>query len=177
MTVFTIGHSKRPIEAFIALLKGAGIDRLVDIRAFPASRFSPQFNKAALATSLEAAGIAYRHLPALGGRRPKSKTPSPNGLWRVEGFRNYADYALTEGFRQGFEELLALTEGHTVAIMCAEADWHKCHRRIVTDYLLAAGIEVRHIMERGVEPAALTPGADVQRDRTVLYPAAEPPLL
>src|SRR5574337_1071189 len=164
MTVFTIGHSKRPIEAFIALLKGAGVDLLVDIRAFPASRFSPQFNKAALAASLEAAGIAYRHLPALGGRRPKSKTPSPNGFWRVQGFRNYADYALTEGFRQGFDELLALAGTHTVAIMCAEADWHKCHRRIVTDYLLAAGVDVRHVMERGIEPAALTPGAEVQRD-------------
>jgi len=177
MPVFTVGHSNRTIEAFVALLKGAGVDLLVDIRSYPTSRFAPQFNKAALATSLEAAGIAYRHLPALGGRRPKLKTPSPNGLWRVEGFRNYADYALTPAFREGLGELLALAKAHTVAIMCAEADWHKCHRRIVTDYLLAAGIDVRHILDKGIEPAHMTEGAQPKPDGRVLYPSAEPTLL
>jgi uncharacterized protein (DUF488 family) len=177
MTIFTVGHSNRRIEAFITLLENAGVDLLADIRAYPASRFSPQFNKVALASSLKEAGVDYRHIPALGGRRPKSKESSPNGLWRVEGFRNYADYALTPSFRAGFDELLALADEHTVAIMCAEADWHRCHRRIVTDYLLAAGVDVRHILDKVIEPAQITQGAQPSADGRVLYPSAEPTLL
>jgi uncharacterized protein (DUF488 family) len=177
MTIFTIGHSSRTIEAFIALLRGAGIECLADIRAFPASRFAPQFNKEALADSLKEAKIGYVHMPALGGRRPKSKSPSPNGFWRVAGFRNYADYALTDAFRAGFDRLTALARERTVAIMCAEADWHKCHRRIVTDYLIAAGFDVRHILDKGIEPAHLTEGARPQPEGRVLYPAPQEQLL
>jgi uncharacterized protein (DUF488 family) len=175
MPVFTIGHSNRTIEAFIALLKGAAVDLLADVRAYPTSRFSPQFNKARLAASLDGADIAYRHMPALGGRRPDGKGPSPNNLWEG-GFRNYADYALTPPFRAGLDVLIALSNEHTVAIMCAEADWHNCHRRIVADYLLASEIDVRHIMSNGIETAHLTVGAQAQPDGRVLYPASQPTL-
>lgn len=177
MPVFTVGHSNRSFELFVALLKSAGVDLLVDIRSYPASRFAPQFNKEALANSLHESGIDYVHIRALGGRRPKSKQPSPNGFWRVEGFRNYADYALTEPFREGLEELLALARKRTVAIMCAEADWHKCHRRIVADYLLAADLDVRHITGKEIEPAHVTEGARVEGERRVLYPAPQERLL
>jgi uncharacterized protein (DUF488 family) len=167
--IFTIGHSNRIIAAFTALLKNAGVDLLADVRSYPASRYSPQFNKTSLAESLAAQEVAYRHMPALGGRRPVSQPPSPNGLWREGGFRNYADYAMTPAFRAGFDILLALGREHTVAIMCAESDWHNCHRRIVTDYLLAANVEVRHILDRGIEFAQLTPGARAAADGRVIY--------
>lgn len=175
MSVFTIGHSNRSIEAFIAFLNGPDVDLLADVRAYPVSRYSPQFSKVALAASLEAAGIAYRHVPALGGRRPEAKGSSPNGLWEGA-FRNYADYALTPPFRAGLDALIRLSNERTVAIMCAEADWHNCHRRIVTDYLLAAGIDVRHIMNAGIEAAHLTEGARLEPDGRVLYPASQPTL-
>ena len=177
LPVFTIGHSNRTIAAFTALLKGAGVDLLADVRSYPVSRYAPQFNKAELAKSLTEAGVGYRHLSALGGRRPASKPPSPNGLWREGGFRNYADYALNPAFRTGLDTLRALGREHTVAIMCAEADWHNCHRRIVTDYLLAAGVEVRHILDRGIEPAQLTPGARSEDGGRVIYPPAQGELL
>ena len=177
MPIFTIGHSNRTIDAFATLLKSASVDLLADVRSYPVSRYSPQFNKDPLAESLSAERIAYRHLPALGGRRPVSKQPSPNGLWREGGFRNYADYAMTPAFRGGLDQLLVLGGEHTIAIMCAEADWHNCHRRIVTDYLLAAGVDVRHIMNNGIEEAHLTDGARPQPDKSVLYPPAQGQLL
>lgn len=176
MRIFTIGHSNRPIEAFVALLRREGIDLLADIRMHPASRFSPQFNGKALAKSLAAAGIAYRHVPALGGMRGEGDEPSPNTHWQVGAFRNYADYAMTSGFREGLREVLALAETHTVAIMCAEADWHRCHRRIVTDYLLAAGVDVHHILDSGVEEAAFHDAATIEPDGRIVYPG-EPTLL
>jgi uncharacterized protein (DUF488 family) len=175
--VFTIGHSNRTIAALTTLMKNAGVNLLADVRSYPVSRYSPQFNKATLEESLAGEGIGYRHLPALGGRRPASKKPSPNGFWREGGFRNYADYAMTSAFRAGFDALLTLAEERTVAIMCAEADWHNCHRRIVTDYLLAAGIEVRHILDKGIEPAQLTPGAHPDSDGHVIYAPAQGQLL
>jgi uncharacterized protein (DUF488 family) len=179
-TVFTIGHSTRSIDELIALLREAGVDLLVDVRTVPRSRFNPQFNTDALPAPLAAAGIGYRHLAALGGLRhhPKGAPPSPNGAWRSEPFRNYADYALTPPFRTGLDELLALSRDHAPAIMCAEAVWWRCHRRIVADYLLTAGEDVRHIMEHGkTEPASLTPGAVPRSDGTILYPAAQGELL
>ncbi|MGE5537203.1 MAG: DUF488 family protein [Gemmatimonas sp.] len=170
MRVYTIGHSNRSIDTFLTLLKGAGVDLLADIRTKPASRFSPQFNSKALAASLDAAGIAYRHVPALGGLRPAADEPSPNTYWQVGAFRNYADYAMTSRFRDGLDELLALAQDHTVAIMCAEADWHRCHRQIVTDYLLAAGVEVHHILANGVEEAAMHDAARIEPDGRIVYP-------
>lgn len=178
--IFTIGHSTRSAAELIALLREAGVDFLVDIRTVPRSRFNPQFNSDALPAVLAEAGIGYRHLAALGGLRhhPKGAPPSPNTAWRSEPFRNYADYALTAPFRGGLDELLALARDHTPAMMCAEAVWWRCHRRIVTDYLLVRGVEIRHIMAPGkLEAASLTPGAEPQPDGRILYPAAQGTLI
>ncbi|MBV8775910.1 MAG: DUF488 domain-containing protein, partial [Alphaproteobacteria bacterium] len=165
--IFTIGHSTRPAQELIALLREAGVDLLADVRTVPRSRFNPQFNIDVLPGTLADAGISYRHMPALGGlrHRPKGAPPSPNGLWQNEAFQAYADYALTPPFRAGLDELRRLAREQRPAIMCAEAVWWRCHRRIVADYLLAAGEEVRHIMAPGkIEPAVLTPGAAPQPD-------------
>jgi uncharacterized protein (DUF488 family) len=161
MTVFTIGHSTRSIEDFIALLAGAGVDCVADVRRFPVSRRHPQFNGESLAQALQAAGIAYRHFPALGGRRSAiaGSGPSPHTLWREAAFRNYADYADTPAFRAAFAALRQLAEGRRVAVMCAEAVWWRCHRRIIADYLIAAGIAVEHILDGKIEGAQLTPDA------------------
>jgi len=175
-TIFTIGHSTRSITEFLVLLQQEGVDLLVDVRSIPRSRTNPQFNADALAQTLGGAGISYRHLPALGGlrRRKKGTAPSLNTFWHVAAFRNYADYAATEAFRTGLNELRALSVRNCCAIMCAEAVWWRCHRRIIADYLLTQGVPVVHIMGRGVvDPANLTPGARAQPDGTLLYPAAD----
>lgn len=176
MPIFTIGHSTRSADELIALLREAAVDLLADIRTVPRSRFNPQFNTDVLPASLEAAGIGYRHFAALGGlrHRPKGAPPSPNGLWRNEAFQAYADYAMTPAFRAALGELRDLAGEHTPAIMCAEAVWWRCHRRIVSDYLLSEGVDVRHIMDHGkIEPASLTPGAEPRPDGTIVYPAAQ----
>jgi uncharacterized protein (DUF488 family) len=179
-TIYTIGHSTRPAQELIALLGEVGVDLLLDIRTVPRSRFNPQFNTDVLPATLQEAGIGYRHMAALGGlrHRPKGAPPSLNALWRNEAFQAYADYALTAPFHAALEELRTLSHDLTCAIMCAEAVWWRCHRRIVADYLLAAGEDVRHIMEHGkTEPASLTPGAAPQSNGTILYPAAQRQLL
>ena len=178
-TVYTIGHSTRSAQEVIALLQEAGVDLVADVRTVPRSRFNPQFNTDVFPTTLTA-GIGYRHMPALGGlrHRPKGAPPSPNGLWRNEAFQAYSDYALTAPFRAALDELRALAREQVCAVMCAEAVWWRCHRRIVADYLLASGETVRHIMDRGkIEPASLTPGAEVQSNGAILYPAEQPLLL
>jgi uncharacterized protein (DUF488 family) len=171
MTVFTVGHSTRTIADFIALLRSAAVERAIDVRAIARSRTNPQFNTEALRASLAAAGMDYVHLPALGGRRGRSGSgPSPNALWRNAAFRNYADYAAGAEFRAGLAELKALAERNCCAIMCAEALWWRCHRRIIADYLLAEGIAVAHIMGPGrIDPATLTPGARRAADGTLVY--------
>jgi uncharacterized protein (DUF488 family) len=180
MTIFTIGHSTRPLDAFVAALKSAGVDAIADIRRFPKSRRYPHFNSENLAPALAAEGIAYRHFPALGGRRGKRAdgTPSPNTLWREEPFRNFADYAETAEFRDAFGALASMGRAGTPAIMCAEAVWWRCHRRIVADYLLAAGFPVEHIFDAAKrEPAKLTPGAVPRADGTILYEGSQAQLL
>ena len=175
-TIFTIGHSTRTIEEFVALLRQVVVDLLVDVRSIPRSRTNPQFNADALPEALVDAGIFYRHLAALGGLRHRNKgaTPSPNTFWRVAAFRNYADYAATEAFRKGLAELRALARDNRCAIMCAEAVWWRCHRRIIADYLLAEGVPVSHIMGLNkIDPAKLTPGVRSLPGGTLLYPAAE----
>jgi uncharacterized protein (DUF488 family) len=170
--VFTIGHSTRTLEELIALLRAAGITCLLDVRSIPRSRAFPQFNAEALAESLAAVGIDYLHLPALGGRRHRRRDapPSPNRMWRNASFRAYADYAATEDFRAGLEELKARAARKAAAIMCAEALWWRCHRRIIADYLLAEGIQVEHILGAGrVERATLTPGVRRSPDGTLVY--------
>jgi uncharacterized protein (DUF488 family) len=173
VSVFTIGHSTRPIDEFIGLLRQAGIERVVDVRSIPRSRANPQFNSETLSASLAAAGIGYSHLRALGGRRSRGRdaAPSPNQLWRNQAFRNYADYAMSDAFRAGMQELTSLAGREPCAIMCAETLWWRCHRRIISDYLLADGVAVIHVMGPGkLEPATLTPGARRLPDGKLLYP-------
>ncbi len=178
--LFTIGHSTRPLDAFIALLTSADVTFLIDVRSVPRSRANPQFNADTLPDGLRASGVGYRHLKGLGGLRGRQKAieRSPNDFWRNDGFRNYADYALTAGFRESLDELRALARAHPCAIMCAETLWWRCHRRIITDYLLCAGDEVIHILGPGkTEPGHLTPEAERQADGTLHYPAAQGTLL
>jgi uncharacterized protein (DUF488 family) len=175
-TIFTIGHSTRPIAEFLTLLQQVPVDLLVDVRSIPRSRTNPQFNADALPEALGDAGIRYRHLPALGGLRHRKKgaAPSLNTFWQVTTFRNYADYASTEAFRTGLNELRTLSRDNCCAIMCAEAVWWRCHRRIIADYLLTQGVPVMHIMGHDkVDPAKLTPGARAQSDGTLVYQAVD----
>ena len=175
--IFTIGHSTRAVGGLIGRLREAGVGRLVDVRSVPRSRANPQFNADALPGPLAASGIGYTHLAALGGLRhhPKGAPPSPNTLWQSAAFRNYADYAMTPAFRAGLDQLCALARDERCAIMCAEAVWWRCHRRIVSDYLLARGLAVTHIMGKAkLEPATLTPGARSLPDGTIRY--ADPDL-
>jgi uncharacterized protein (DUF488 family) len=174
--VYTIGHSTRPITEFLGLLEQVAVNMLLDVRSIPRSRTNPQFNTDALPETLSVAGISYRHLPALGGLRHRKKgaAPSINTFWRVAAFRNYADYAATEVFRNGLNELITLSRDHCCAVMCAEAVWWRCHRRIIADYLLTQGVPVMHIMGLNkIDPAALTLGARALPDGTLVYPASD----
>jgi uncharacterized protein (DUF488 family) len=146
MTIYTIGHSTRSLEEFLSLLRAHGITRLGDVRTVPKSRRHPHFAGEALAMSLESAGIAYRHLPALGGLR-KPRRDSKNSAWRHEGFRGYADYMESNEFENAISDLIAwadAAESRTV-IMCAEAVWWRCHRQLVADALVARNVSVQHI--------------------------------
>lgn len=171
--LYTIGHSTHTIAELVALLDQADVALLADVRAFPRSRTNPQFNEDTLPAALAAVGIEYRHLASLGGRRHRSRgdLPSLNTLWRNQSFRNYADYAATDAFRAGLDELKSLMGEHCCAIMCSEAVWWRCHRRIIADYLLAEGIAVGHIMgPNNIQAAQLTPGARRLSDGTLVYP-------
>jgi uncharacterized protein (DUF488 family) len=159
---YTVGHSTRTIAEFADLVRAAGVELIADVRTIPRSRTNPQFNRETLPDSLGGHQIGYEHIAALGGLRGKQRSgaPSPNTLWQNDSFRNYADYALTDRFRDGLARLRELGTTRTVAIMCAEAVWWRCHRRIIADYLLVEGAAVLHLMDAGkVQPAALTPGA------------------
>ncbi len=152
------------------------MDLLVDVRSIPRSHTNPQFDIDTLPVSLAAEGVGYQHLRILGGRRhhPRVAPSSANTFWRVMAFRNYADYAETDAFRAGLDELLALARGHPCAIMCAEAVWWRCHRRIIADYLLVRGIPVEHVMGLGqMTSATLTAGAYVLADGTLRYARPE----
>lgn len=171
---FTIGHSSRSLDDFLALLNAAAIDGIVDVRSLPGSRKFPWFDAGALAASLRNAGIDYMHEPRLGGRRKRSlpDDDSRNAMWRNASFRRYADYALSQPFADALASLEQRAADNRTAVMCAEAVWWRCHRRIITDYLLAHGHTVHHIMGPGqITTASLTPGACIV-DHKVLYPAA-----
>jgi uncharacterized protein (DUF488 family) len=146
--IYTIGHVALPADRFVALLRRHGITLLVDIRRFPGSRTSPQFNPDDLQQTLAGAGIDYVHLGALGGRR-QPLPESPNAAWNNASFRGYADYMETAEFRNGLQELMTLAAAQRVAIMCAEAVWWRCHRSMVSDALMADGWQVWHIMSDG----------------------------
>jgi uncharacterized protein (DUF488 family) len=170
---YTIGHSTRSLDEFVALLRASEIELLVDVRAIPRSRRNPQFNKDSLPDSLRAVAIGYEHAVALGGRRGRTSKDetSPNGFWTHASFRNYADYAMGPDFRAALARLRELGHRHRSAIMCAEAVWWRCHRRIIADYLVSAGECVLHILGPDkIEPAALTAEAQRQEDGTLVYP-------
>jgi len=144
MTIFTIGHSTRPLDDFVALLHAHDVKQLGDVRTVPKSRRHPHFAGDALAVSLPAVGITYRHLPALGGLR-KPRRDSTNSAWRHAGFRGYADYMESTAFRDAIDDLIAWARGSRTAIMCAEAVWWRCHRQLIADALVARGVTVQHI--------------------------------
>ncbi len=170
---FTIGHSDRSVDDFIALLEGAGVELVVDVRKLPGSKRHPQFNQDTLALSLEEHGIGYRRSSGLTGRRLVSKTVpgETNAWWQNRSFHNYADHALGDEFGEALAELREAGRGQRLAVMCSEAVWWRCHRRIIADHLIANGEEVFHIMGEGrVEPASLSPGAEISEDLSVRYP-------
>lgn len=172
MAVYTIGHSTRTADEFMRILKAFRIQFLADIRTVPRSRRNPQFEREVLRKLLEDHGIQYAHIPGLGGlRRPRKD--SPNGGWRNESFRGYADYMQTEDFAVALAELVALAEGGFTVIMCAEAVPWRCHRSLVGDALLVRGIEVVDIMSgNGSRAHRLTPWARVE-EQQITYPASE----
>jgi uncharacterized protein (DUF488 family) len=174
---FTIGHSTRPIEEFVALIEVAEVRLVVDVRTVPRSRTNPQFNRDVLPASLGRHGVGYEHLPELGGLRGHQRdvAPETNAFWENASFHNYADYAMTEDFHSGLEKLRELGDATRSAVMCAEAVWWRCHRRIIADYLIASGDEVFHILRPGhIEPARMTPAARPGPAGTLTYPAAAP---
>ena len=161
MTLWTVGHSTRSIEAFVEIVREHDIDLIADVRRFPGSRRHPHFNQAALAESLQTGGIVYVHFPELGGRR-QARKDSPNTAWRNAAFRGYADYMMTMEFHSGIERLLFLAARHRVAVMCAEAVWWQCHRSLIADFLKASGHEVIHATGPGrSEPHPFTSAARV----------------
>ncbi len=171
---FTIGHSTRPIGEFVGLVSGAEVRLVVDVRTVPRSRTNPQYNSEAFAQSLAGYAIGYEHIAALGGLRGRKRdiAADVNGFWQNQSFHNYADYATGEEFRAGLARLRELGHATPVAIMCAEAVWWRCHRRIIADHLIAAGETVFHILGPGhVEAARMTDAARLGPDGVLTYPA------
>ena len=171
--VFALGHSTRPIEELLALLRGAGAIAVADVRTIPRSRANPQYEGPVLARALARAGIGYVHLPRLGGLRHPRKG-SENGAWRNASFRGYADHMQTPEFEAGLSELKELAAAGPVALLCAEAVPWRCHRSLIADALLARGVVVQHVIAPGrTRPHALTPFARVE-GRRVTYPEEAP---
>ncbi len=177
MTVYTIGHSTRSEEELLALLRDPDVELVADVRAFPSSRRYPQFNREALTKWLAAAGIRYVHMPDLGGRRVP--TPgSPNGGWREAAFQGYADYMQTPEFQRALADLEAAARELTTAVMCAEAVWWRCHRRLISDSLVVRGWRVEHLGIGEARPVhELTEFAVVDTSGTIIYPPQQPTLL
>jgi uncharacterized protein (DUF488 family) len=169
--IFTVGHSTRTIEQFIALLRREGIRHLVDVRRFPVSRRYPHFDSAPLAASLLASGISYEHAPDLGGRR-SALPESRNVGWRNASFRGYADYMATSAFQSALDRLVAVGKQMSTVVMCAEAVPWRCHRTLIADALHARGLTVRHILDAATKDHTLTSFA-VIRSEAVEYPGVE----
>jgi uncharacterized protein (DUF488 family) len=164
--IYTIGHSTRAIDEFIALLAAHQITRLGDVRSVPRSRRHPHFSIEALSASLPPAGVTYRHFPGLGGLR-KPRRDSTNTAWRHAGFRGYADYMQTPAFERAIGEFLEFTVYGRGVMMCAEGVWWRCHRQLIADALVGRGLEVRHIMsETSAPPHAMTAFSRVIDGRT-----------
>jgi uncharacterized protein (DUF488 family) len=172
LAVLSIGHSTRPLALFLELLARNGVVAVADVRRFPWSPRQPWFNGDALAKSLQEQGIRYQAIAGLGGRRGGGRVSGTNGGWRVAGFRAYADHLRTRAFHEGLRELHVLAAGGPVALLCSEALWWRCHRRLIADALLVRGCVVRHILgATKVEPHVLAPFARVVRE-TLTYPPA-----
>ena len=175
-TLWTIGHSTREWEVFAGMLREAGIEVLADIRRFAGSRRNPQFSRDALPPALAAAGIGYWPLPALGGRR-KPAPDSPNTAWRVDAFRAYADHLASPEYIEARDALMAAARSERTCVMCAEALWWQCHRRLIADDFVARGWTVLHLLAPGkTEPHALNADA-VMVDGVLRYPAPQARLL
>ena len=176
-TFYTIGHGTRPLDEFIGILQSLEVTLLGDVRTVPRSRTNPQYNRQLLPDSLRPHGIGYEHMAPLGGLRGRvpDVAPNVNGFWTNKSFHNYADYAMSERFRGGLAHLRRLGETQRCAIMCAETVWWRCHRRIITDYLLAAGEQVSHILAPAkIERAVMNEAARRQGTGLLAYPAAPP---
>ena len=172
--VFTIGHSTRSIPDFVDLLRCGRVDRVIDVRTVPRSRRNPQYNEDVLGDELGPYQLTYGRIADLGGLRSRSADVAPdvNAFWVNQSFHNYADYALSAKFQAALDELLETAAQRRCAIMCAEAVWWRCHRRIITDYLLVRGRSVFHLMGQDrIDPAKLTPAATPE-DGKITYPRA-----
>ena len=172
--ILTVGHSTHPIDEFLTLLQAAGVTLVVDVRTLAGSRHNPQFNEENLSPSLEDTGIGYLREKRLGGLRKATHAIDPqlNGFWENQSFHRYADYALSTDFAEGLDHLIGLAAPpHLPAIMCSEAVWWRCHRRIIADYLIVRDVPTFHLMPNGrCETATLTKGAQPRDDRTITYP-------
>lgn len=176
-TVLTVGHGRRPLEAFLALLRRAGVEVLVDVRRFPSSRRNPQYGREALAEALAAAGIGYVWMgEELGGFR-RATPGSRHTALANRAFAGYADHMDTPAFRRGLDRLIAMARERRVAVMCAETLWWRCHRRMLADALLAAGCEVVHLLDDGEHPHALHPNARLEDGRPVYDVEPQPRLI
>jgi uncharacterized protein (DUF488 family) len=158
--IWTIGHSSRPLEVFLALLKGSGIECIADVRRYPGSRANPQFNQGELSRSLMDRGMQYFAFPELGGRRTPISA-SKHTVWEHAAFRAYADYMDTADFRKGLKRLVQIASEGKTAIMCSEAPWWRCHRAMIADALKADGIKLLHIMDGGVSEHPYTSAAQI----------------
>ena len=171
LPVFTIGHSTRAIPEFVELLRAGSVQMVVDVRRMPRSRTNPQYNFDVVGNELAPYQVGYMRIAELGGLRKKSPVAADvNAFWENRSFHNYADYALSPEFRMGFRQLLDMSAERRTAIMCAEAVWWRCHRRIIADYLINAGRAVYHLMGADdAQPAAMTKAA-VRADDGLRYP-------
>ena len=171
---FTIGHSTRPVAEFVEMLQNSCVQLVVDVRTLPRSRTNPQYNRDVLPETLLDSKIGYEHIAALGGLRGRTRDVprDVNAFWQNQSFHNYADYAMSEGFREGLTMLRDLGHKAPCAIMCAEAVWWQCHRRIITDYLITAGETVFHILgPNRIDRAHRTDAAKRGADGVLTYPA------
>ena len=167
--IFTVGHSTHTAEAFATLLQQHAIEQLADVRTIPHSRRHPHFSQGALEAFLDRNGVLYRHFPSLGGRR-RPRRDSRNSAWREEGFRGYADYMETSEFRTGLDSLIEFSQSGRTAVMCAEAVWWRCHRRLLADALVVRGVPVFHILSSAApKPHEMSEFAVVEGDG-VIYP-------
>lgn len=172
--VFTIGHSNRSLDGFIALLREHSVELVVDVRRLPGSDRYPHFNADSLERSLANHSINFARVPPLTGRRPVSTTVpfEVNGWWENRSFHNYADHALSTEFQEGLAELQRLGSEHRTVVMCAEAVWWRCHRRIISDHLIASSTPVSHVLGPGqFEEARMSEGAQLGPGGRVVYPA------